>query len=281
MAKLKCLACGQENKVGEESCTRCSSMLNLRLCSACEAINDHTAERCHGCGEEFTNDVSVSTPAEDRATFVEPEPARREATKVEATVEVAMIEGLAPRSLPTRRLIDLPPRRGTRIAHAAALWTGAIVVGLGAGYGYHRYQASGGPAVSASSAPEVPLAAKPPAASASAEPIPAAEPTVAPAPASPKTPKSSATQAKPRAEPKGRVATVTHTQAGSGPAEAPARPSAPAPHSRVTHTKAPVPGEAAAVAASAATQPPIEKPMNPNPSVCAPAVEALGLCTSK
>ena len=44
MASLKCLACGHDNKVGDQSCTSCSSSLNLRLCSACEAINARTAK---------------------------------------------------------------------------------------------------------------------------------------------------------------------------------------------------------------------------------------------
>jgi len=53
MASLKCLACGHDNRVGDESCASCSSSLNLRLCSACEAINAISAERCHSCGAAF------------------------------------------------------------------------------------------------------------------------------------------------------------------------------------------------------------------------------------
>src|SRR3954464_16076452 len=53
MATLKCLACGHDNNVGDELCASCSSSLNLRLCSACEAINASDAERCHSCNAEF------------------------------------------------------------------------------------------------------------------------------------------------------------------------------------------------------------------------------------
>lgn len=59
MASLKCLACGHNNKVGDESCASCSSSLNLRLCSACEAINANNAERCHSCGAQFGPEEKV------------------------------------------------------------------------------------------------------------------------------------------------------------------------------------------------------------------------------
>src|ERR1051326_5244790 len=51
MATLKCLACGHDNDVGDESC---SSSLNLKLRSACEAINANDAERCHSCNAQFS-----------------------------------------------------------------------------------------------------------------------------------------------------------------------------------------------------------------------------------
>ena len=54
MATLKCLACGHDNDVGDESCSSCSSSLNLKLCSACEAINANDAERCHSCNAQFS-----------------------------------------------------------------------------------------------------------------------------------------------------------------------------------------------------------------------------------
>lgn len=53
MATLKCLACGHDNNVGDEWCSSCSSSLNLRLCSACEAINADDAQRCHSCNAEL------------------------------------------------------------------------------------------------------------------------------------------------------------------------------------------------------------------------------------
>src|SRR5207237_1573244 len=53
MATLKCLACAHDNKVGDQSCAACGSSLDLKLCSACEAVNASSAERCHGCGAAF------------------------------------------------------------------------------------------------------------------------------------------------------------------------------------------------------------------------------------
>src|SRR4051794_38597797 len=64
MATLKCLACGHDNNVGDQSCSSCSSCsssLNLKLCSACEAINAHDAERCHSCKAEFRIEPEVVT----------------------------------------------------------------------------------------------------------------------------------------------------------------------------------------------------------------------------
>lgn len=283
MATLKCLACGQDNRVGEESCTRCFSSLNLRLCSGCEAINDHTADRCHSCGEAFADDVSAPTPAEEPAAATQPpqaEPTRVEATKVEATLEFAMVEDpSAPRSLPARRLIEPPPRRGARFVQVAVLWAGAIVLGVGAAYAYHQYQVSGWPALSGLILPKMAPAPKPvespsaantaPSSPVAQAPAPAAEPKAASAPVAPKIAQSSAAQATARVEPKQSMAPVTHTRAGSaaGETQPPARSSVTAP--------------VAATAAAAAIQPSIEKPMNPNPSTCAPAVAALGLCISK
>jgi hypothetical protein len=50
MATLKCLACGQDNNAGEETCTSCSASLDLKLCSACDAIHPAGAGRCPNCG---------------------------------------------------------------------------------------------------------------------------------------------------------------------------------------------------------------------------------------
>src|SRR5262245_31488062 len=62
MATLKCLACGHDNNVGDESCSSCSSSLNLKLCSACEAINANSAERCHSCNAEFLVEPELAEP---------------------------------------------------------------------------------------------------------------------------------------------------------------------------------------------------------------------------
>src|SRR5687767_7233386 len=66
MASLKCLACGHNNKVGDESCASCSSSLNLRLCSACEAINANNAERCHSCGAQFGPETTEEALIEEK-----------------------------------------------------------------------------------------------------------------------------------------------------------------------------------------------------------------------
>src|SRR5688500_12099506 len=141
MATLKCLACGQDNRVGEESCVRCSSSLNLRLCSGCEAINDHTADQCHSCGEAFANDVSAPAPVEEPPAAMDPprsEPTRVETRKVQAPLEVAMVEEpSAPRSLPTRRLIDSSPRRAAPVPQCAALWAAAALLGVVGAKGFN------------------------------------------------------------------------------------------------------------------------------------------------
>jgi hypothetical protein len=49
---MNCLACGHDNRAGEESCVSCSASLNLKLCERCDAINAADAERCHNCGAE-------------------------------------------------------------------------------------------------------------------------------------------------------------------------------------------------------------------------------------
>src|SRR6476620_11041804 len=59
MATLKCLACGHDNYVGDKSC---SSSLNLRLFSACEAINASDAERCHSWNAQFFVSPEVVEP---------------------------------------------------------------------------------------------------------------------------------------------------------------------------------------------------------------------------
>src|SRR4029077_10326094 len=61
------LACGHDNNVGDEWCSSCSSSLNLKLCSACEAINANDAERCHSCSAELRIEPRVVTFEMDTA----------------------------------------------------------------------------------------------------------------------------------------------------------------------------------------------------------------------
>ena len=124
MASLKCLACGHDNKVGDESCVSCSSSLNLRLCSACEAINATNAERCHSCGAVF-GAASEPAPAPEEVTEVRSEPRR-----FENPLPAAWIAGAALASRGDRRL-------------RAALWILPVVaVGSAAWYFYSAPQAA-------------------------------------------------------------------------------------------------------------------------------------------
>src|SRR5688572_22596088 len=78
MATLKCLACGQDNKAGEAWCQSCSSSLNLRLCSACEAVNGCNAERCHNCGAGFQQDPArAAAPVREPLLVIEEAPATK------------------------------------------------------------------------------------------------------------------------------------------------------------------------------------------------------------
>src|SRR5690348_4276710 len=51
--KMRCVACGHENRSADNACAACGSTLNLRICPACEAINSQSAEKCHACGGAF------------------------------------------------------------------------------------------------------------------------------------------------------------------------------------------------------------------------------------
>ena len=55
MGNMKCLACGHDNKAGEETCSACSAPLNLKVCNVCEAINVEDAARCPNCGAAETS----------------------------------------------------------------------------------------------------------------------------------------------------------------------------------------------------------------------------------
>ena len=302
MAALKCLACGQDNKAGEEWCKSCSSTLNLKLCSACEAVNGTAAERCHNCGSTFREKL-VRTPA----------PAQAPVRVIE--------EAPATKSLPAirRRNADVTtrPRRG----RAALYGTLAVLIAAGGAYTYYGLpgvQAANGfiasmPGVEAAkgfiaSLPGVVQAAKgfvasaifpepaPPPKSARAhksahapKSVPARKSApvaksasnsgfIRPGEAQPVTPtgpkvgKAPAPQTKPPAEPK--------RAAASAPAVAPAA----APPARVTHTRVPEASEAGAASAPASalavSQPDNEQTKKP-PADCPPGVAALGLCISK
>lgn len=282
MATLKCIACGADNKVGDQWCGTCSSSLNLKLCSACEAINGHAAAKCHSCGVEFGTEVpapEAPAPAADAP--------RTQPRHAEATVEVSIADDTPePRSLPMRRY-ELAPRRGSRVAQAAILWSVAIILGVGAAYAYHHYQVSGWPAVSglisakvapapvprvaaapepkaetappagpaAKAAPVSAKAAKAPVAQASPAPsvapaaAPAPEPKPKAAPVAPKMAKAAPPQAPPAPEATRAVAPVTHTRGGSAPVEPSASPRPPITAATVAPAAAVVP--AASVAAPA------------------------------
>src|SRR5262249_36439603 len=97
MATVKCLACGHDNHVGEESCASCSSSLNLKLCSACEAINAHNAERCHSCKALFRAEpevMSLEMNPPHEALVVERTPRSKSAVATLAVLSL-VLAGLA------------------------------------------------------------------------------------------------------------------------------------------------------------------------------------------
>jgi hypothetical protein len=285
VATLKCLACGLDNKVGDESCSSCSSSLNLRLCSACEAINAHDAQRCHSCGAQF----SAEAPA--AATVVEE--IAQEAPPSEKVLPAAWVLGA-----------EEATRRGRRAA--AVLWLLPLAaVASSAYYFYGTPQAASKPAAlnhkiesaATKAAPLVLQSAPAPivthtradSVAALVKAAPAATAAVAPAGQIAKSqPISAATNAAP-------LVPVTHTRAESLAAPAVAPQAAPAVvlpvkesaptaerRPRVTHTKAEAPEAAEPVvvrAASGASVPSTEAKVEP--AACAPGVAALGLCKSK
>lgn len=273
MATLKCLACGQDNKTGDESCTSCSSSLNLRLCSACEAINANSAPRCHSCGAQFSPEAEVTSSVEE---------AGLEAPAYEKVLPSAWVTGA---EQATRR-----DRRAT-----AALWVVPVLAVAGATYYFY-----GAP----QAAPQA-VAAVPPAPAAAAQifAIKAPPPEIR----QPPTPKAMAVQTAPAPvaekrtafEPKRALAPVTHTRnAGvetpikTIPAAAPVAPAVVSAvtefppvlveqRSRVTHTKA----GASDIAVAGSTPAVVETTMpglaaKLEPAGCAPRVAALGLCKS-
>src|SRR3954451_22843352 len=125
MATLKCLACGHDNKVGDQWCSSCSSSLNLRLCSACEAINANDAERCHSCNAQFV---------------VKPETAEPVAVELDLRPSAgAGAEAPVYEFLPATWQMPEEPVRKRRPTLAAAL---AVLPLLAAGTAYYFYAAS-------------------------------------------------------------------------------------------------------------------------------------------
>ena len=204
MASLKCLACGHDNKVGDESCASCSSSLNLRLCSGCEAINATNAERCHSCGATFG---AAAEPPVEEVTEV-----RAEAS-IEKPLPAAWIAGAARASRGDRRV-------------RAALWTlPVLAVGSAAWYFYSAPQAAPAKPQVVQVKQAAPLAQQP----LPQQPVPPqikqvvleVRPAVAPAKAPTLTESKPAIEARsaPVVERRGRV---THTKAE--PSEAPTAP---------------------------------------------------------
>jgi len=313
MATLKCLACGHDNHVGDEWCSSCSSSLNLRLCSACEAINANDAEHCHSCNAEFQIEPEVVTFDMDAPPSREP-------------VEAAAPAGKA---LPAVWRLATDHARKRSFRSAAVL---AALPLLAAGAAYYFYDASQAaqaqrvaPKVEAAqqSEPAPDPAAAPPARPQTAEVKPAQAPAVSGKISAPRTASAPARSTLP-SEPKRAGAAVTHTRAagagatsGAATAAAPAKTavttlpvsttlpasamSAPAnaeilPVSEspaaileprrnlVTHTKADLTESAVTTAAPAAATQVRTVPAearSDEPAGCPPAVVALGLCKSR
>ena len=244
MATLKCLACGHDNNVGDESCTSCSSYLNLKLCSACEAINAHSAARCHSCNAEFGIRLE--------AMSVELDPVMSAAPPAE-------------KALPAAWVIAAERAKGRSSKLTASLW---LIPLLGVGLAYYVYSAFYAvqltevvaPAVTgkitpAKTAPA--LVAAPAAVVKTVEPKRATVEVTHTQPAAVGVPLKIITSA-PAAVERGRVP-VTHTRAALERAAG---------------------GAAVPAAAAAGPGAPQEKGIE-EPAGCAPGVAALGLCKTK
>ena len=297
MATLKCLACGHDNSVGDQSCSSCSSSLNLRLCSVCEAINANSAERCHSCKAEFRAEPEIVTPL-----------------KADAPPGGGLAQEAPPvaKYLPAAWRIAAARGRKRRTKVAAALW---LVSVLAAGLGSYFYAVSRAdqrleaarkaePTQTSTPAAKPEVAPRELAKPQAAEPQQAQAPAVSGKIAPARTPPAPTARSTPPSEPKRTTAAVTHTRAAG--ADAPARttavalPVAAAPASAarattlapseasvtqsVTHTKAALTEAAAATAAPAAATEGRTVPAetrSDEPAGCAASVAALGLCKSK
>ena len=305
MATLKCLACGHDNKVGDESCVSCSSSLNLRLCSVCEAINAHSAKHCHSCKVEFGAEPEV-------AATLEADPLPRELEAQEAVP--------AARMLPAAWRLAAEQARKRSTKSAVTLWALPLVA---AGAGYYFYAVSEAPH-KPQVAPKVEASQKVAAPTSQAETAPKeapkpqtveVKPPQAPAVsgkiAAPKTASAPVAKSPATADPKRTTGSVTHTRAAgtalpvattavtaapasNAAATTTSEPPAAIPERRgvpVTHTKAvlteaaaattaPVAATATAAAASEGRSA-VAETRNEEPAGCAAPVAALGLCKSK
>jgi hypothetical protein len=290
MATLKCLACGHDNNVGDEWCSSCSSSLNLRLCSACEAINAHDAERCHGCNAEFRIEPEVGTF--EMATEQARKPSRR------SVAVLAVLPLLAAGAAYCYFYAASPAAEAPRTAPMQVAPTQAPSIVEAA----RKSEPAPDPEAAAPTEPARPQTVEVKQA-----------PVVSGKIAAPRTAAAPARSTRP-AEPKRTTATVTHTRGADAASrtavDAPGRTAAPdvqattavttlpaaaasAPAAnaailpvseRVTHIKAdPVESAATTAAPAAATQVrtvPAEAGSDERAG-CSPAVAALALCKSR
>src|SRR5258706_4705741 len=67
MSSVCCNFCARGNPEGSKFCNECGSLLNLTLCSRCEAINNVSAKQCYQCGAPLPS-------AETEETAIPPAP---------------------------------------------------------------------------------------------------------------------------------------------------------------------------------------------------------------
>ena len=286
MAPLKCLACGHENKPGDEACASCTTSLNVILCTACEAINAASASECHACGAQ----LKVHTAQAKAQEKLEP--------RFEETIEVIEMER-PKRSFPSMHVHTLP--KAAKVARRAGALLVFGIVFVAGGVASHLWYKNGSASSAGPTNTAQGLIAAP------------AEPKVAPAPVASG---AAATTPPPVAGP-ASTSGVTHTRAAEAPkVEAPKVTIAPkaavAPQRKVSPKVAAAARAATPVSAAAVAEPvapdatyskvthtrkaaaiAIEKPLEPPPAVaaparvpatkeqsngCAPGVAALGLC---
>ena len=290
MALLKCLACGHENKPGDESCASCTTSLNVKLCGGCEAINASGAAKCYACGAELRAEAP-KVKVEDK---VEP--------KIDDKIEVIEMERPA-RSFPSKHVYAHTPGAAKVVRRVGVLVVLAVVFVAGGVASHFWYRngaaSSAGPSHTVQGKVAMPVEPK-------VAPAPVVAPAVSPAPApatataatsgvthtrvgaavaapapvveAPKAeaPKAAAEAPKRKVSPKVAAAAKAAAPMATVPAPEPA--AAEATYSKVTHTrKAPAVAIEKPVEAPAPVAP--SRPNAANQSAgCAPGVAALGLC---